>query len=145
MQQPHSMQSTRRSYSLAVRRVFFIAQVGIVQAGDLAEVRLVQAQIDIAHIHHQVADHREVAQRLNPQRPAIVGHRADGGDAGQLFHAVDAHTARPAGGMVAGVPEGQAAVVESPDAFDAVQHIFIRVDLQLKGLRVRRFIALSDG
>ena len=134
MQQPHSMQSTRRSYCSPSAVSFSYPRFASFNLATWLKCASSRRSIKSAHVDHQVADHREVAQRLDPQGSAVVRHRADGGDAGQLFHAVDAHAAGAAGGVVAGVPEGQAAVVKSPDTLDAIQDVFIRVDLQLKRL-----------
>ena len=63
-----------------------------------------------------------------------MGDRTNAGDAGQFFNTIDEHATGATGGMMAGVSKSQAAILESPDAFDDIQDIILRVDFNGKRL-----------
>src|SRR5207302_9952929 len=90
-----------------------------------------------AHVHRQVFEHRQVAQRLDGNPAVALPFLAHRGPAGQLLRAVDGHRARPTDGRPTRVAERQPAVLLVLDADERVEDGHPAGNVETIGLYVR--------
>jgi hypothetical protein len=105
-----------------------------------------QPDVHSPHIDRQIADHREIAQRFDADGPAIASNFTDGRAPGKCFYAIDLQPTSAAGGMMAGMAVDKRTIMKRPNPFDAIQHVFIGVNLYLKFVEKRSppaFLAIN--
>jgi hypothetical protein len=88
------------------------------------------------HIHDQVLDHRQVAERLDSNVPMPLHFIAEGSPASQFLAPVDCHRTRPANRGAAGVAEGQAPVAFVLDPNEGIQDGHPAPDIESELFRV---------
>ena len=89
------------------------------------------------HIHNQVLDHRQVAERCNRDVPMPFKFLTEGGAAGQLLTAVDRHRTRAANSRATGIAERDTPVALVLDANQRVKHRHPAPDIEPDLLRMR--------
>ena len=84
-------------------------------------VHIVDLLPERRHIHDQILDHRQVAERRHHDVPVSLKFFAKGGSAGQFFATIDRHGAGSADGGPAGIAERQTPVALLLDPYKRIE------------------------
>jgi hypothetical protein len=118
---PHSRQSSYRRYAQAYRGFRF----GQEFARADGRVVILEASVELVHVHHEVGEDRDVRERLDRDLIREFGHRRH---AGKCLAPVHQHPAGVAGGVQARVTQREGSVTMKLDPEQGAEHRRVRSD-----------------